>query len=65
MDRLHFGIIQFVNVVDSGEGSFQNGIYTLLSGSTKQNSTFPYSSNPETVPNMMLNSDVPGTYISS
>ena len=31
--------------------------------SLKQISIFPYASNPETAPNDMLNSDVPGTYI--
>ena len=49
--------------MDSAEGNSQNGISTLISGSFKQISTFPYSSNPETAPNKMLNSDVPGTYI--
>ena len=55
--------MQFVNVVDSAEGIYQNGISTYISGSTKKISTFPYTSNPETATNMMLNSDVPGTYI--
>ena len=49
--------------MDSGEGGFQNGISTYISYSFKQISTFPYSSNPETAPNMTLNSDIPGTYI--
>ena len=47
--------------MDSGEGSKENAIYTDTS--YKLISTFPYSSNPETAPNDMLNSDVPGTYI--
>ena len=46
--------------MNSDEGVLQNGIYTELKG---QISTFPYSSNPETAPNKMLKSDVPGTYI--
>ena len=49
--------------MDSAEGNSQNGISTLISGSFKQISTFPYASNPETAPNKMLNSDVPGIYI--
>ena len=49
--------------MNSDEGVLQNGIYTSISGSTKQISTFPYTSNPETAPNDMLNSNVPGTYI--
>ena len=47
--------------MDSGEGSKENAIYTDIS--YKLISTFPYTSNPETAPNMMLNSDVPGIYI--
>ena len=49
--------------MDDDEGDSDNGIYTYISGSYKVNSNFPYSSNPETAPNMTLNSDVPGTYI--
>ena len=48
--------------MDSGEGNFQNGIYTSI-GSLELISAFPYTSNPESAPNKMLNSDVPGTYI--
>ena len=58
-----FGIAQFVNVVDSVEGSVPNGIYTITSGSFKQYSTWPYTSNPETATNEMLNSGKPGIYI--
>ena len=49
--------------MDSAEGNSQNGISTLISGSFEQYSTFPYASNPESAPNMTLNSDIPGTYI--
>ena len=48
--------------MDSAETSFPNGIYTRI-GSLELISAFPYDSNPETAPNEMLNSDVPGTYI--
>ena len=51
--------------MDSAEGDIHNGIYTIISGSLKQISTFPYTSNPETAPNKMLNSNTPGTYIFS
>ena len=49
--------------MDSKEGDFHNGIYTYISGSLKQISTFPYAPNPETAPNDMLNSNTPGIYI--
>ena len=51
--------------MDSDEGSTANGIFSYFSGSFKQVSTFPYTSNPETAPNKMLNSNTPGTYIFS
>ena len=49
--------------MDSDEGDVPNGIYTITSGSFKQYSTWPYTSNPETATNEMLNSDKPGIYI--
>ena len=49
--------------MDSAETSVKSAINTYIASSFKQISTFPYASNPESAPNMMLNSDVPGTYI--
>ena len=60
-----FGIAQFVNVDESPTESDRAGIYSNALGSFAYYTAFdlPYASNPESAPNEMLNSDIPGTYI--
>ena len=60
-----FGIAQIVNVDESAKESDRAGIYSNALGSFRYYNAvdLPYASNPESAPNMTLNSDVPGTYI--